>query len=281
MPSISNASQIYNPRQIADQAVDSTDIKDGTIVNADVAANAAIDQSKLANAAKSGANSDITSLSALSTALSVPQGGTGVATRTAHLINVGNGASNPVEIAIGNSGDVLKSGGAGADPAFGPLTGVPVLAGTSTLGGAANNITVSGLAAYKHLRVILRLTGKSGSDSDAIQFNTDTAGNYSYNRGLNFVTGAQNTKTYIEISSTSQNSIFAVIDIINETSLKKFVSGHGLSIPTTEALSDNPVLLNMNGNWANTAAQISAIKLFTVGGATYAAGSSMDVYGWA
>lgn len=68
--------------------VASAQIVDGTIVNADINASAAIDKTKLTGVAASGANSDITSLSALSTPLSEAQGGTG---RTA--INVTNGVT--------------------------------------------------------------------------------------------------------------------------------------------------------------------------------------------
>lgn len=59
--------------------VGSEQIVDGSIVNDDISAGAAIARSKLAGVAGSGANSDITSLSALSTPLSVAQGGTGQA----------------------------------------------------------------------------------------------------------------------------------------------------------------------------------------------------------
>jgi hypothetical protein len=44
------------------------------------------------NAAKDGANSDITSLTGLTTPLTVPQGGTGAATHTANSDTVGAGS---------------------------------------------------------------------------------------------------------------------------------------------------------------------------------------------
>jgi hypothetical protein len=73
---------------IATGAVTSAKIADGTIVDGDISATAAIAQSKvsglttaLSGKAASGANSDITSLSGLTTALSVGQGGTGSTTK--------------------------------------------------------------------------------------------------------------------------------------------------------------------------------------------------------
>jgi len=58
-----------------------------------------------------GANSDITSLSGLTTPLSVPQGGTGLATLTANNVILGNGTSAPAFVAPGTNGNLLTSNG--------------------------------------------------------------------------------------------------------------------------------------------------------------------------
>ena len=62
-------------------------------------------------AAASGANGDITSLSGLTTPLSVPQGGTGLATLTANNVILGNGTSTPTFVAPGTALNVLTSNG--------------------------------------------------------------------------------------------------------------------------------------------------------------------------
>lgn len=62
-------------------------------------------------AAKSGANSDITSLSALTTPLSVEQGGTELTTLTAKAVLIGNGTAAPTFVAPGSNGNVLTSNG--------------------------------------------------------------------------------------------------------------------------------------------------------------------------
>jgi hypothetical protein len=62
-------------------------------------------------AAKSGANSDITSLTGLTTPLTVAQGGTGAATLTANNVLLGNGTSAPQVVAPSTSGNVLTSNG--------------------------------------------------------------------------------------------------------------------------------------------------------------------------
>ena len=62
-------------------------------------------------AAKSGANSDITSLTGLTTPLTVAQGGTGAATLTANNVLLGNGISALQVVAPSTSGNVLTSNG--------------------------------------------------------------------------------------------------------------------------------------------------------------------------
>lgn len=90
-------------------------------------------------AAKSGANSDITSLSALSTPLSVAQGGIGASTLTLNNVLLGNGTSAPQAIAPGTSGNVLTSDGttwaSSAPSASGITLGTP----TATTSGTAKD----------------------------------------------------------------------------------------------------------------------------------------------
>ena len=63
------------------------------------------------SAAASGANSDITSLSGLTTPLSVAQGGTGAATHTANAVLIGEGTGAITSVSPGTSGNVLTSNG--------------------------------------------------------------------------------------------------------------------------------------------------------------------------
>jgi hypothetical protein len=63
------------------------------------------------SAAKSGANSDITSIAGLTTPLTVAQGGIGAATLTANNVLLGNGTSSPQVVAPSTSGNVLTSNG--------------------------------------------------------------------------------------------------------------------------------------------------------------------------
>lgn len=91
MPQASTGKNITASSQINDGIISGADIADDTIENADIKSNAAIDRSKLSGVAGSGANSDITSLSGLTTPLSVPQGGTGLTTLATGKVPKGNG----------------------------------------------------------------------------------------------------------------------------------------------------------------------------------------------
>ncbi len=62
-------------------------------------------------AAASGANGDITSLTGLTTALTVAQGGTGAASLPANNVLLGNGTSAPASVAPGAPGNLLTSNG--------------------------------------------------------------------------------------------------------------------------------------------------------------------------
>lgn len=75
-------------------------------------------QTQFSGKASTGANSDITSLSALSTPLSVAQGGTGTTALNAYHVLVGNGTGAVTKVSPGTAGKVLMSNGTGADPSF-------------------------------------------------------------------------------------------------------------------------------------------------------------------
>ena len=76
-----------------------------------------------------------TSLS-LTSALTVPNGGTGLATLTAHAVYVGNGTSAPTAVSVGATNTVLH-GNTGADPSFSAVVEADITLADNT----TNNVT--------------------------------------------------------------------------------------------------------------------------------------------
>ena len=69
------------------------------------------------------ANLEGGTVSSLTSAITVPNGGTGAATLTANGVLFGSGTSAIQATAVGNAGQVLKSGGSGVAPSFGNIDG--------------------------------------------------------------------------------------------------------------------------------------------------------------
>jgi len=113
-------------------------------------------------AAASGANSDITSLSGLTTALSVAQGGTGATSLSSGGVVLGAGTSAVTTVAPGTSGNVLTSNGT-TWTSTAPAGNAPFLGGTSgsspqgEVAGTAINVTGLG---YNN---ILWITGNTSA----------------------------------------------------------------------------------------------------------------------
>ncbi|CDY79492.1 Phage tail fiber protein [Caballeronia glathei] len=76
--------------------------------------------------ATAGANSNITSLSGLTTPLSVPQGGIGKNSLTAHGVAIGAGTSAINVTAAGAAGTLFAGNGASADPSFQTLSSLGI-----------------------------------------------------------------------------------------------------------------------------------------------------------
>lgn len=128
-------------------------------------------------AAVSGANSDITSLSALSTPLSVAQGGTGDATLAAHGILIGNGTSAVVITSVGTTGTVLH-GNTGADPTYSSVSLTADVSGTLSIanGGTAATTAENARVSLGTIGILSTTTGIDGKVATTTNLYTVPAG---------------------------------------------------------------------------------------------------------
>tara|TARA_R110000851_G_scaffold33200_2_gene88423 strand:+ start:502 stop:2847 length:2346 start_codon:yes stop_codon:yes gene_type:complete len=142
------------------------------------------------SAASSGANSDITSLTGLTTDLSVAQGGTGAGTFTANGVLVGNGTGAVTATAVGTSGQVLTSNGAGSAPTFQTAAG----GGATDIDGLSDALTNS--------------TGSTiGLGTNALANDNGGTSNNNVAIGLNALTDAVSVTNSIAIGTSSLENL--------------------------------------------------------------------------
>jgi hypothetical protein len=121
------------------------------------------------SAAALGANSDITSITGLTTALTVAQGGTGASTFAANGILYGAGTGAIAATAVGTATHVLTSNGAGVAPTFQAAGGGITLA-TEQASTSGTAITFGSIpAGTKRITIMFEGVSLSGTDELLVQ----------------------------------------------------------------------------------------------------------------
>lgn len=149
--------------------------------------------------------------------------------------------------------------------------------GTTTLGSAAASMSVSSFAAKTFLRVIVFVGSNGGSGAaPQIQFNSDTAANYSHSRNASGTQVSATAASSIVFSGANGTSYyFFEFSIINITGTAKLVSGTASS-GSVSGTAPNNILVA--GVWDNTTAQITTITVSFSSG-NLPAGSTITVLG--
>ena len=137
------------------------------------------------SAASSGANSDITSITGLTTPLTVAQGGIGVGTLTANNVLLGNGTSAPQTVAPSTNGNVLTSNGTTWTSAAIPSSGV-----TSAVAG--NGVAVSGATGAVTFSAACPTFNTVGSYVGGAFFHDSSGGSSTSVSGSNYSAGSGN-----------------------------------------------------------------------------------------
>lgn len=197
--------------------------------------------------ASSGANSDITSLTGLTTPLSVGQGGTGQSTLASNGIIYGQGTS-AVATTVGAAGQVL-SGTAGA-PAW---TASPSLTSPS-LNGNLTLVTPSTSTTGNIMKGANRFIHNFGTSNTFVGVN---AGNFT-------MTGDTNTATGVNALLSNTNGIFNTASGVN--ALRLNTTGFNNTAAGVNALENN------TAGSRNTADGLSALTANTTAGKNTAVG---------
>ncbi len=144
----------------------------------------------------------------LSGTLTVPGGGTGLGTLTAHNLYVGNATGNPNPVATGNSGQVLISNGGSSDPTFqDPIVSYAYVnllnAAPATSTQTSSLVRVPTFSGFGTLYVTYAsITGSPAGCTLQLK-NADSLGNLINNGGAASTTPANGTTTTFTLPSTN------------------------------------------------------------------------------
>ena len=151
--------------------------------------------------------------------------------------------------------------------------------GRATLSSNGDTITVSGLPARKHLRVIIT-TLASGATIPVINFNNDLGSNYARRYSLNNAADTTTTSTTsIYAGAGSIASVtYTEARIVNMAAFEKIV--HFFSYGTASAaVSSVGNRVEGGGHWNNTSHQITRIDVSNGAAGDFVTGSEVIVLG--
>lgn len=158
---------------------------------------------------------------------------------------------------------------------------------TTTLGGAAANVTFSSISGtFTDLVLVINAATDGAHAFLNVQLNSDTGTNYSYTELLG------NGTTAISGRSSNANQMFNANLALQQTTISYNATMHVLNYSNTTTYktillranntgSDYPGAQAQVGLWRNTAA-ITSIKLFSSRGGTsynFSSGSTFTLYG--
>lgn len=150
--------------------------------------------------------------------------------------------------------------------------------GRTTLSGAGDSISVQGMSARRHLRVLIAILDTVGSLTSSIRFNNDSGNNYAYRLDVNDGTTSNATsQSSIAGFLTGADSAFITLDILNIATQNKGVIGH--EVVFDSAASTAPPKVEITGKWANASDQITRIDVLNGGAGDFAIGSEVVVLG--
>jgi hypothetical protein len=152
--------------------------------------------------------------------------------------------------------------------------------GRTTLGSAGTTITISSFTARKYLRVMGYLYDNGAAVVGNLTFNNDSGSNYAMTNSTSggadaTLTSQANLLMAVDSAATPR---YFIIDVINISSKEKMLIGHTMSQNTAGA-ANAPIRRELQGKWANTAAQITRVDVATGTANNFGTGSEVVVLG--
>ena len=153
-------------------------------------------------------------------------------------------------------------------------------AGSTTLGTAGDNVTVSSLPDEKFFSVLATtIAPAAGSTQQSLQFNGDTGSNYGRRYSTDGGSDSSSTSTRISTGSgTAANSMaFTVGYVVNVAGEEALAISHGVDTYTAGA-GNAPTRMEAVGKWATTTA-INRIDIFNPTSEDFQIGSNSSILG--
>jgi hypothetical protein len=149
------------------------------------------------------------------------------------------------------------------------------------LSSAADTISSGTITAKKYLMVQYKIIADGTLDNVGIQFNNDTGNNYAYRQSTDGAADGTTTSGSIirfRSGGAVSNNFFGTLNIINNSSTVKLVISDQIRDNTAGA-GNAPSRAENVGKWANTSNQITEIDLIQDGSGSFAAGTTLKVWG--
>lgn len=179
--------------------------------------------------------------------------------------------TNNIAPAAGITAAQLNFGGAGSGIWWQEI-------GRTTLSGAGDTVSITGMTGKKYLRITFTGTG-TGLITQTVRFNNDSGTNYTYNVATNGAAASGTTgATAITLTSGDSNdSYLTTLDVINITASEKLIIGN---VALGAAGTGSGVsMIQAQCKWVNTSAQITRVDFINTNTGDFAIGAEVVVLG--
>jgi len=154
--------------------------------------------------------------------------------------------------------------------------------GRTTLSGAGDTISVTSLAAKKYLKIIVFTNGTGGTTDAILRLNNDSSTSYKQtaiydNAGTLAIDNASSSTSFTldAFTTSSGNSIFAELDVLNVSGLAKLMTGQ---INSYRGTGNDVTFYDTHARYTGTSV-ISRVDVLNNGTGDFAIGSEVIVLG--